>query len=377
PPLLLLSQHHTSAARTASVLARRRIRSSPRENLMCGLLGKRMVYTFLTKDLPRKKLKRKSSILVFNIYISTSFFDKNNKIKDVYTPKFLAESSNNKIKDVLYLAKDERIEQLENDLSLSQKIKSILSQIKLPLQKKLEKTSNSLRDLQENYRLVVSTLKEKEHTISKLLKSENALVGCAKEMCTDLQIASDHIDLLSSKLGLFTSLIKSSGCVWFLLKDKALIQRVVGQTYWKLFGLQTLFLLFFFFGNCFKFLKMFTLLKLVTNLVELKSVNCLLLHLVKIITSFVKIQQKDPCFRAKSGESSLLEEILSMLYCMAIISIYLINEEFKVLIIVVENDEFFSRGRSTLMNVDDVIIETSLGKIYLDYDDRGKREKRD
>ncbi|KAL4356352.1 hypothetical protein AHAS_Ahas09G0078100 [Arachis hypogaea] len=140
-------------------------------------------------------------------------------------------------------AKDERIEQLENDLSLSQK-------------KKLEKTSNSLRDLQENYRLVVSTLKEKEHTISKLLKSENALVGCAKEMCTDLQIASDHIDLLSSKL------------------------------------------------------------------VELKSVNCLLLHLVKIITSFVKIQQKDPCFRAKSGESSLLEEILSMLYCMAIVSFY-------------------------------------------------------
>ncbi|XLR44571.1 hypothetical protein HN51_028700 [Arachis hypogaea] len=148
-------------------------------------------------------------------------------------------------------AKDERIEQIENDLSLSQK-------------EKLEKTSNSLRDLQENYRMVVSTLKEKEYTISKLLKS-----------------------------GLFTFLIKSSGCVWFLLKDKALIQRV--------------------------FLKMFTLLKLVTNLVELKSVNCLLLHLVKITTSFAEIQQKDLCFRAKFGESSLLEEIFSMLYCMAIV----------------------------------------------------------
>ena len=73
-------------------------------------------------------------------------------------------------------AKDERIEQIENDLSLSQK-------------EKLEKTSNSLRDLQENYRMVVSTLKEKEYTISKLLKSENALVVRAKEMCTDLQIA--------------------------------------------------------------------------------------------------------------------------------------------------------------------------------------------
>ncbi|KAL4357403.1 hypothetical protein AHAS_Ahas09G0183200 [Arachis hypogaea] len=125
-------------------------------------------------------------------------------------------------------AKDERIEQIENDLSLSQK-------------EKLEKTSNSLRDLQENYRMVVSTLKEKEYTISKLLKSENALVVRAKEM------------------------------------------------------------------------------------LELKSVNCLLLHLVKITTSFAEIQQKDLCFRAKFGESSLLEEIFSMLYCMAIISVYLIN----------------------------------------------------
>ncbi|RYR38165.1 hypothetical protein Ahy_A09g043133 isoform B [Arachis hypogaea] len=197
-------------------------------------------------------------------------------------------------------AKDERIEQIENDLSLSQK-------------EKLEKTSNSLRDLQENYRMVVSTLKEKEYTISKLLKS-----------------------------------------------------------------------------------------------VELKSVNCLLLHLVKITTSFAEIQQKDLCFRAKFGESSLLEEIFSMLYCMAIVRQdltnltvwhvmageiqgayqikitttalilllasrhneltrvnilgHLIKEKFKVLIIVVENDEFFPRGRSTLMNVDDVIIETSLGR---------------
>ncbi|KAL1330140.1 kinesin-like protein KIN-5B [Arachis ipaensis] len=111
-------------------------------------------------------------------------------------------------------AKDERIEQLENDLSLSQKEVDKFRELYLTKQEqkldlecelkdckeKLEKTSNTLRDLQENYRLVVSTLKEKEHTISKLLKSENALVGRAKEMCTDLQIASDHIDSLSSKL---------------------------------------------------------------------------------------------------------------------------------------------------------------------------------
>ncbi|QHO60199.1 LAS1-like protein [Arachis hypogaea] len=57
------------------------------------------------------------------------------------------------------------------------------------------------------------------------------------------------------------------------------------------------------------------------SIVELKSVNCLLLHLVKITTSFVEIQQKDPCFRVESGESSLLEDILSMFYCMAIMSL--------------------------------------------------------
>ena len=48
--------------------------------------------------------------------------------------------------------------------------------MKLLFQENLEKTSNTLHDLQENYRLVVSTLKEKEHTISKLLKSGKSIV---------------------------------------------------------------------------------------------------------------------------------------------------------------------------------------------------------
>ena len=41
----------------------------------------------------------------------------------------------------------------------------------------LEKTSNNLHDLQENYKLLVSTLKEKERTISKLLKSGKLIDG--------------------------------------------------------------------------------------------------------------------------------------------------------------------------------------------------------
>ncbi|KAG4981121.1 hypothetical protein JHK82_034371 [Glycine max] len=51
-----------------------------------------------------------------------------------------------------------RNEKIENDLSLGEQVN-------------LEKTSNNLLDLQENYKLLVSTLKENEHTISKLLKS--------------------------------------------------------------------------------------------------------------------------------------------------------------------------------------------------------------
>ncbi|KAG5112882.1 hypothetical protein AAZX31_13G116600 [Glycine max] len=111
-------------------------------------------------------------------------------------------------------ARNEKIEQLENDLSLSEKQVDSFRELYLTEQEQkleleselkdckvnLEKTSNNLHDLQENYKLLVSTLKEKERTISKLLKSENALIVRAKEMCTDLQNASDDINLLSSKL---------------------------------------------------------------------------------------------------------------------------------------------------------------------------------
>lgn len=110
--------------------------------------------------------------------------------------------------------RSEKIDQLENDLNLSQKQVDKFRELylteqeqKLDLECELkdckvnfEKTSNELHDLQENYRLVVSKLKEKECTISKLLKSENALIERAKEMCTDLQNASDDINFLSSKL---------------------------------------------------------------------------------------------------------------------------------------------------------------------------------
>ncbi|CAL0299611.1 unnamed protein product [Lupinus luteus] len=111
-------------------------------------------------------------------------------------------------------ARNEKIEQLENDLSLSEKQVDKFRELYLTEQEQkldlecelkdckvnLEKTSNVLHDLQENYSLLVSMLKGKECTISKLQKSENALVERAKDMCKDLQNASDAINLLSSKL---------------------------------------------------------------------------------------------------------------------------------------------------------------------------------
>ncbi|XP_014514881.1 kinesin-like protein KIN-5B [Vigna radiata var. radiata] len=110
--------------------------------------------------------------------------------------------------------RNEKIEQLENDLGLSEKQVESFRELylteqeqKLDLERELkdckgnlENTRNTLHDLQENYKQVVSTLKEKEYTISKLMKSETALIDRAKEMCTDLKNASDDINSLSSNL---------------------------------------------------------------------------------------------------------------------------------------------------------------------------------
>ncbi|KAK7355667.1 hypothetical protein VNO80_14927 [Phaseolus coccineus] len=110
--------------------------------------------------------------------------------------------------------RNERIEQLENDLSLSEKQVESFRELYLTEQEQkldleselkdckgnLEKTRSTLHDLQENYKQVVSTLKEKEYTISKLMKSETALIDRAKEMCADLKNASDDINSLYSNL---------------------------------------------------------------------------------------------------------------------------------------------------------------------------------
>ncbi|XP_062006171.1 kinesin-like protein KIN-5B isoform X1 [Rosa rugosa] len=111
-------------------------------------------------------------------------------------------------------ARVERIEQLENDLNLSEKQVEKFRELYLSEQEQkldfqcelkdckinLENSNKALLELQENHRVAILTLKEKEHIISKLLYSENLLIGRAKELRTDLQTASEDISSLHEKL---------------------------------------------------------------------------------------------------------------------------------------------------------------------------------
>ncbi|KAF3442909.1 hypothetical protein FNV43_RR16827 [Rhamnella rubrinervis] len=111
-------------------------------------------------------------------------------------------------------ARNERIEQLENELNLSEKQVDKFQELYLTEQEQkldleselkdckmnLETSNKALLDLQENYRVVILALKEKEVIISKLLQSENSLIKRAKELRTDLQDASEDMGSLFAKL---------------------------------------------------------------------------------------------------------------------------------------------------------------------------------
>ncbi|KAK9291095.1 hypothetical protein L1049_009282 [Liquidambar formosana] len=111
-------------------------------------------------------------------------------------------------------ARNEKIEQLEIDLNLSEKQVERFRELYLTEQEQkldleselkdckinLENSNKALLDLQENHRVAISKLKEKEFIISKLLHSENSLIECAKELRTDLQNASDDITSLFGKI---------------------------------------------------------------------------------------------------------------------------------------------------------------------------------
>ncbi|KAK8561819.1 hypothetical protein V6N12_048878 [Hibiscus sabdariffa] len=165
------------------------------------------------KNRPEANQKMSKAVLLKDLYLEIEKMkedvraarDKNG----VYIPheRFLLEEAEKK-------ARMEKIEQLENDINLSEKQANKYHELYLTEQEQrldlesdlkdckinLEKSREELLNLQENHRVAIQTLKEKEFIISKLLCSENSLIQRAKELRTDLQHASEDINSLFAKL---------------------------------------------------------------------------------------------------------------------------------------------------------------------------------
>ncbi|KAL5740666.1 hypothetical protein ACOSP7_029548 [Xanthoceras sorbifolium] len=111
-------------------------------------------------------------------------------------------------------ARIEKIEQLENELNLSEKEVDKFRELYLTEQEQkldleselkdckmdLEDKNKVLLDLQEKHSIALSTLKNKEFMISKLVCSEKSLIERAKEFRTELQNASEDVTSLFAKL---------------------------------------------------------------------------------------------------------------------------------------------------------------------------------
>ncbi|XVF08039.1 hypothetical protein REPUB_Repub06bG0191100 [Reevesia pubescens] len=165
------------------------------------------------KNKPEANQKMSKAVLLKDLYLEIERMkedvraarDKNG----VYIPheRFSQEEAEKK-------ARMEKIEQLENDLNLSEKQADKYHELYITEQEQrldlesdlkdckinLEKNKKELLDLQENHRVAILALKEKEFFISKLLCSENSLIKRAKELRTDLQHASEDINSLFAKL---------------------------------------------------------------------------------------------------------------------------------------------------------------------------------
>ncbi|GLT38881.1 hypothetical protein SLA2020_130990 [Shorea laevis] len=165
------------------------------------------------KNRPEANQKMSKAVLLKDLYLEIEKMkedvraarDKNG----VYIPheRYAQEEAEKK-------ARIERIEQLENDLNLSEKQAESFHELYLIEQEQksdiekelkdcqinLEKSNKAFLDLQEKHRAAIFTIKEKEFIISKLLCSENALIQRAKELRVDLQNASEDISALFTKL---------------------------------------------------------------------------------------------------------------------------------------------------------------------------------
>lgn len=165
------------------------------------------------KNKPEANQKMSKAVLLKDLYLEMERMKEEVRAarekNGVYIPheRFSREEAEKK-------ARNEKIEQLETDLSLSEKQVDRFRELYLTEQEQkldleselkdckinLENSNKALLDLQESYRLAISTLKEKEFIISKLLFSENSLVEHAKQLRTNLQSASEDIDSLFAKL---------------------------------------------------------------------------------------------------------------------------------------------------------------------------------
>ncbi|XP_047309222.1 kinesin-like protein KIN-5B [Impatiens glandulifera] len=165
------------------------------------------------KNKPEANQKMSKAVLLKDLYLEMDRMKQDVRAarerNGVYIPheRFAADEAEKK-------ARNEKIEQLESDLNASEKQVEMFRELyvteqeeKLDIQSELkdckmdlENTNMKLKDLQEKHREAISTLKQKESAITKLIQSENFLIERAKELRGNLQIASNDISTLFEKI---------------------------------------------------------------------------------------------------------------------------------------------------------------------------------
>ncbi|KAL5716614.1 hypothetical protein ACHQM5_009753 [Ranunculus cassubicifolius] len=165
------------------------------------------------KNKPEVNQKMSKAILLKDIYMEMERMKQDVRAarekNGVYIPhdRFAQDEAGKK-------AMNEKIQQLEIDLDLKVKQCNNFQELylaeqeqKLDLEsdlrgckKMIENCNKALQELQENHRIAISTLKEKEFIILNLLRSENSILERAKELRANLQNASEDINILSSEI---------------------------------------------------------------------------------------------------------------------------------------------------------------------------------
>ncbi|XP_055808512.1 kinesin-like protein KIN-5B isoform X2 [Solanum dulcamara] len=165
------------------------------------------------KNKPEANQRMSKSVLLKDLYLELERMKQDVRAarekNGVYVPheRFLQDEVEKK-------AKNEKIEQLEIDLNISEKKVDKFRELYLSEQEEklnlkaelkdckanLENSKKVLHELQDNYRIAISTLKEKELIISKQIHSENCLIDCAKDLRKNLQNASEDITSLFARI---------------------------------------------------------------------------------------------------------------------------------------------------------------------------------